>query len=274
MVLMTDPNSLWQNYLLDFLSAANYECFFPDLELVPMSLGDVLYESGDEVRYAYFPTTCIVSLVYVMESGAPAEIAVVGDDGMIGISLFMGGGAMPNRAVVRSAGYAYRLRAPLLMQEFSRFGGYCNGVLHDLLLRYTQALLTQIAQTAACNRHHFVDQQLCRWLLLSLDRLHSNELVTTHELIANMLGVRRESITEAAGKLQQAKLISCRRGHITVLDRPGLEARACECYQVIKTESDRLLPSPQPASLVSHIPLQKCGLVKSELLSLRPEQMR
>lgn len=271
MLLMTNANSFWQNHLLNSLSVAKCDRFFPHLELVEVSLGDVLYESGDEVRYAYFPTTCIVSLVYVMESGAPAEIAVVGDDGMIGVSLFMGGGTMPNRAVVRSAGYTYRLRAPILMQEFNRFGGYRNGALHDLLLKYTQTLLTQIAQTAACNRHHFVDQQLCRWLLLSLDRLHSNELVTTQELIANMLGVRREGITEAAGKLQQAKLINCRRGHITVLDRPGLEARACECYQVIKNESDRLLPAPHPESMVSHIPLPKKGLVKGEALTFRHE---
>ncbi|WP_333873012.1 Crp/Fnr family transcriptional regulator [Methylobacter sp.] len=271
---MTNPNSLWQNYLLNALSSAKYDRFFPHLELVAMPLGNVLYESGDEVRYAYFPTSCIVSLVYVMESGAPSEIAVVGDDGMIGVSLFMGGGTMPNRAVVRSAGYAYRLRAHLLMQEFNRFGGYRNGALHDMLLRYTQTLLTQIAQTAACNRHHFVDQQLCRWLLLSLDRLHSNELTTTQELIANMLGVRREGITEAAGKLQQAGLINCRRGHITVLDRPGLEKRACECYRVIKAESDRLFPPLQLASLTPHIPIQiqKSGLINNESLHIRHQR--
>ncbi|MGZ5028901.1 MAG: Crp/Fnr family transcriptional regulator [Methylobacter sp.] len=268
---MTHSNSLWQNHLLDSLSAAEYKRFFPHLELVAMSLGDVLYESGDEVRYAYFPTTCIVSLVYVMESGAPAEIAVVGDDGVIGVSLFMGGGTMPNRAVVRSPGYAYRLRAHQLMQEFNRFGGHRNGALHNLLLRYTQTLLTQIAQTAACNRHHFVDQQLCRWLLLSLDRLHSNELSTTQELIANMLGVRREGITEAAGKLQQAGLINCRRGHITVLDRSGLEERACECYQVIKTESDRLLQPPPQPSFTPHMPLQKTGSMRGEFFSSRHE---
>lgn len=260
---MTDPNSLWQNHLLNSLAVSKYKYFFPHLELIEMPLGDVLYESGDEVRYAYFPTTCIVSLVYVMESGAPAEIAVVGDDGMIGVPLFMGGGTMPNRAVVRSAGHAYRLRAHHLMQEFNRFGGARNGVLHDLLLRYTQTLLTQIAQTAACNRHHFVEQQLCRWLLLSLDRLHSNELVTTQELIANMLGVRREGITEAAGKLQQAKLINCRRGRIIVLDRQGLEDRACECYQVIKAEADRLLPSLQPSALTSHFSIQRSELAKT-----------
>jgi len=268
-LLMTDPNSPWQNHLLNSLTVSQYEHFFPHLELIEMPLGDVLYESGDEIRYAYFPTTCIVSLVYVMESGAPAEIAVVGDDGMIGVSLFMGGGTMPNRAIVRSAGQAYRLRAHLLMQEFNRFGGTRSGVLHDLLLRYTQTLLTQIAQTAACNRHHFVDQQLCRWLLLSLDRLHSNELVTTQELIANMLGVRREGITEAAGKLQQAKLINCRRGRITVLDRQGLEERACECYQVIKTEADRLLPHHQPPPLITPYRLQKYEFVKTHSSSFR-----
>ena len=235
---MTDPHSPRQNHLLDALPAAEYERLLPHLELVPMPLGDVLYESGGELRYAYFPTTCIVSLLYVMENGASAEIAVVGNEGIIGVALFMGGGTMPNRAVVQSAGYAYRLRAPLVQQEFSR-----NGPLLRLLLRYTQALITQMAQTAVCNRHHSVDQQLCRWLLLSLDRLSSNELTMTQELIANMLGVRREGVTEAAGKLQRAGLIDYSRGHITVLDRPGLEARVCECYQVVKTEFDRLLPS-------------------------------
>jgi len=264
---MTDPHNPWQNHLLGSLPIAEYEHLSPHLELVVMPLGGVLYEAGDEVRYAYFPTTCIVSLLYVMESGAPAEIAMIGNDGMIGVSLFMGGRTTPNRAVVRSAGYAYRLRAHLLIQEFSRFGGYRNGALHNLLLRYTQAMLTQIAQTAVCNRHHLVDQQLCRWLLLSLDRLPSNELILTQELIANMLGVRREGITEAAGKLQQAGLINCRRGHITVLDRSGLEARACECYHVVKTESDRLLPLH--AQLTSRIFLQKSGPVKSESLSSR-----
>lgn len=234
---MTDLQSPRQNHLLDALPAVVYERFSPHLELVQMPLGEVLYESGDELRYAYFPATCIVSLLYVMENGASAEIAVIGNEGIIGIALFMGGGTMPNRAVVQSAGFAYRLEAPRLMQEFNRYG-----VLHHLLLRYTQALFTQMAQTAVCNRHHSVDQQLCRWLLLSLDRLPTNELIMTQELIANMLGVRREGVTEAAGKLQRAGLIHYSRGHITVLDRPGLDARVCECYQVVKKEFDRLLP--------------------------------
>jgi CRP-like cAMP-binding protein len=211
-----------------------------------MPLGKVLYESGDELHHAYFPTTCIVSKLYVMENGASAEIAVIGNDGIIGVSLFMGGGTMPNRAVVQSEGYAYRLRAHLLIQQFDRSGGRRSGALHHLLLHYAQVLMTQMA---ACNRHHSVDHQLCRWLLLSLDRLASNELIMTQELIANMLGVRREGVTEAAGKLQKAGLIDYHRGHITVLDRPGLEARVCECYQVVKTESDRLLP---PRPVVTH----------------------
>jgi CRP-like cAMP-binding protein len=202
-----------------------------------MTLGAVLYESGNELRHVYFPTTSIVSLLYVMLDGASAEIAVVGNEGIIGVALFMGGETMPNRAVVQSAGYAYRLKGQLLKQEFNR-----SGELQHLLLRYTQALLTQMAQTAVCNRHHSLDQQLCRWLLLSLDRLPANELVMTQELIANMLGVRREGVTEAAGKLQKAGLIAYRRGHITVLDRAGLEARSCECYAVVKQEFDRLLP--------------------------------
>ncbi|WP_432742620.1 Crp/Fnr family transcriptional regulator [Methylobacter sp. G7] len=239
---MTVSHSPRQNYLLDTLLSDEYERLCPDLELIEMPLGEVIYESGDKLHHAYFPTTCIVSLLYVMENGASAEIAVVGNDGIIGVALFMGGGTMPNRAVVQSAGYAYRLRAPQLMLEFDRFGGRRYGTLHNLLLRYTQALITQMAQTAVCNRHHSVDQQLCRWLLLSIDRLTSNELTMTQELIANMLGVRREGVTEAAGKLQQARLIDYSRGHITVLDRPGLEARVCECYQVVRTEFDRLLP--------------------------------
>ncbi len=243
---MTDPHSPVQNYLLDALPVAEYERLLPHLELVQMPLGKVLYESGDELRHAYFPTTCIVSKLYVMENGSSAEIAVVGNDGIIGVALFMGGGTMPNRAVVRSAGYAYRLRAHLLMQEFDRSRGRRYGTLQSLLLRYTQALITQMAQMAVCNRHHSLDQQLCRWLLLSLDRLPSNELIMTQELIAGMLGVRREGVTEAAGKLQRAGLIVYSRGRITVLDRPGLEARVCECYQVVKTESNRLLPCHPP----------------------------
>jgi len=202
-----------------------------------MPLGEVLYEPGANLRYVYFPTSSIVSLLYVMEDGASAEIAIVGNEGILGISLFMGGESTPSRAVVQSAGQGFRLKAQLLKDEFGRFGPTMH-----LLLRYTQALITQMAQTAVCNRHHSVDQQLCRWLLLSLDRLQSNDLLMTQELIANMLGVRREGVTEAAGRLQRAGLIRYQRGAITVIDRPGLESRCCECYQVVKTEFDRLLP--------------------------------
>ena len=226
-----------QNHLLAALPSSDYQRLASHLELVPMKLGEVLYESGGQLRYVYFPTTSILSLLYVMEDGASAEIAIVGNEGILGISLFMGGESTPSRAVVQSAGHAFRLKAALLKNEFGRFGPTMH-----LLLRYTQALITQMAQTAVCNRHHSVDQQLCRWLLLSLDRLQTNELSMTQELIANMLGVRREGVTEAAGKLQNAGLISYQRGRITVLDRPGLEARSCECYQVVKTEFDRLLP--------------------------------
>jgi CRP-like cAMP-binding protein len=235
---MTTPENPHQNHLLGALPVAEYERLFLNLERVKMPLGKVIYESGGELRYVYFPSTCIISLLYVMENGASAEIAVVGNEGIVGIALFMGGGTMPNRAVVQSEGYAYRLRGTFVQQEFGR-----NGPLLRLLLRYTQALMTQMAQTAVCNRHHSVDQQLCRWLLLSLDRLSSNELVMTQELIANMLGVRREGVTEAAGNLQRAGLIHYSRGRITVINRPGLEARVCECYQVVKTEFDRLLPA-------------------------------
>ena len=236
---MTAParHSPHQNHLLDALPASDYDRLASHLELIPMRLGDVLYESGDELRYVYFPTTSIVSLLYVMEDGASAEIAIVGNEGILGISLFMGGDTTPSRAVVQSAGHGFRLKAELLKDEFGRFGPTMH-----LLLRYTQALITQMAQTAVCNRHHSVDQQLCRWLLLSLDRLASSELSMTQELIANMLGVRREGVTEAAGNLQEAGLIHYSRGRISVLDRPGLEARSCECYQVVKTEFDRLLP--------------------------------
>jgi CRP-like cAMP-binding protein len=207
------------------------------LEYIDMPLGQVLYESGCTLKHVYFPTTAIVSLLYVMENGASAEIAVVGHEGIVGISLFMGGESTPSRAVVQSAGKGYRMRAQTIKDEFNRSGP----VMH-LLLRYTQALITQMAQTAVCNRHHSLDQQLCRWLLLSLDRLQGNELVMTQELIANMLGVRREGVTEAALNLQRVGLISYARGHITVLDRPGLEQRTCECYAVVKKEYDRLLP--------------------------------
>lgn len=234
---MNSSHQPQQNHLFRALPADARDRVFPFLELVEMPLGRVLYESGDTLQHVYFPTDSIISLLYVMENGASAEIAVVGNEGMVGIALFMGGETTPNRAVVQSAGYAYRLKGALLKAEFNR-----SGALQHLLLRYTQALLTQMAQTAVCNRHHSVDQQLCRWLLLSLDRLSDNKLVMTQELIANMLGVRREGVTESAGKLQQAGLIEYSRGRITVLDRPGLEKSSCECYAVVKTEFDRLLP--------------------------------
>jgi CRP-like cAMP-binding protein len=226
-----------QNRLLAALPPADYRRLEPHLEPVAMRLGAVLYESGARLSHLYFPTTSIVSLLYVMADGASSETAAVGKEGIVGVPLFTGGGSMPNRGVVRNAGYGYRLKEHILKQEFNRFGA-----LHNMLLRYTQALLTQMAQTAVCNRHHSVSQQLCRWLLLSLDRLDSNELSMTQELIANMLGVRREGITEAAGKLQHSGIISYCRGHITVLNRPALEARVCECYQVLRQEFDRLLP--------------------------------
>lgn len=244
---MTDLDNSALNQLLNTLPGEEYQRLLPHLEPIEMPLGEVIYEPGGELRYVYFPITCIVSLLYVMENGSSAEIAVIGNDGMVGVALFMGGGSMPNRAVVQSSGRAYRLRAHQLMREFNQFGA----MLH-LLLRYTQSLITQMAQTAVCNRHHTVDQQLCRWLLLSLDRLPSNELNMTQELIANMLGVRREGVTEAAGKLQQAGLIQYSRGHITVLDRPGLETRVCECYHVVKAESDRLFPPPDAARFEAH----------------------
>ena len=232
-----DPKS---NHLLAALPAAEWARWLPQLERVKMPLGDVLYESGTLQTHIYFPTTAIVSLLYVMESGASAEIAVVGNEGVVGISLFMGGESTPSRAVVQSAGQGFRLKASVIKDEFNRSGP----VMH-VLLRYTQALITQMAQTAVCNRHHSLDQQLCRWLLLSMDRLHGNELVMTQELIANMLGVRREGVTEGALKLQKAGLIRYSRGHITVLDRKGLEERTCECYAVVKKEYDRLLPDLQ-----------------------------
>jgi CRP-like cAMP-binding protein len=239
---MPDPvQDPQQNHLLAAFSSAESERIFPLLELVPMPLGQVLYESGDVLRYVYFPTDCIISLLYVLADGASAEISVVGNEGMIGIALFMGGETTPSRAIVQSAGFAYRLVGQQLKDEFHR-----NGELQLLLLRYTQALITQMAQTAVCNRHHSVDQQLCRWLLLSLDRLTSNQLVMTQELIANMLGVRREGVTEAAGKLDKLGVIRYARGRITVLDRPKLEELCCECYAVVKKESDRLLPRAAP----------------------------
>ncbi len=235
---MKQPNSPLQNQLLAALPEANLQRWLPHLEPVELNLGQVLYESGAAMSFVYFPTNSIVSLLYVLEDGASAEIAVVGFEGLVGISIFMGGGSTPSRAVVQSAGSGYRLRADVIKAEFDHAGP----VMH-LLLRYTQALITQMAQTAVCNLHHSLDQQLCRWLLLSLDRLQSNQLVMTQELIANMLGVRREGVTEAALKLQKAGLISYARGRIDVLDRPGLESRTCECYEVVKKEYDRLLPA-------------------------------
>src|SRR5580704_13848623 len=230
----TQPN---QNHLLRALPPAESQRWFPLLETVDLPLGTVLYESGGTLSHVYFPTTAIVSLLYVMENGASAEIAVVGNEGIVGISLFMGGDSTSSRAVVQSAGLGLRLKAQIMKDDFNRAGP----VLH-LLLRYTQALITQMAQTAVCNRHHSLDQQLCRWLLLSLDRLQGSELVMTQELIANMLGVRREGVTEGALKLQQAGLIRYARGHITVLDRDGLQKRSCACSAVVKKEYDRLLP--------------------------------
>ncbi len=235
MAPIADPR---QNQLLAQLPEKDWEFWLPHLEVVELPLGRVLYESGSTLTHVYFPTSAIVSLLYVMQDGASAEIAVVGYEGIVGVSLFMGGESTPSRAVVQSAGFGFQLRASLLMEGFNMGGP----VLH-LLLRYTQALITQMAQTAVCNRHHTLDQQLCRWLLLSLDRLRSNELVMTQELIANMLGVRREGVTEAAGRLHRAGLISYQRGHISVLNRAGLELRACECYAVVKKEYDRLLPA-------------------------------
>ena len=224
------------NHLLAALTADERERIFPHLQFVEMPLGKVLYESGDTLRHVYFPTDCIVTLLYVLRDGASSELAVVGNEGLIGIALFMGGETTPNRAVVQSSGHAFRLNGQRIKDEFHR-----NGPLQELLLRYTQSLITQMAQTAVCNRHHSVDQQLARWLLLALDRSSSNELTMTQELIADMLGVRREGITEAAGKLQRLGVIRYSRGHITVLDRPGLEKLSCECYAVVKREADRLL---------------------------------
>lgn len=231
------PPAPEENHLLAALSAEVKSRLFPHLELVPLHLGHVLYESGDRLHHVYFPTDSIVSLLYMMEDGASAEISVVGNEGLVGVALFMGGESTPSRALVQSAGHAYRLPAQPFKDEFNR-----HGDLMGLLLRYTQALITQMSQTAVCNRHHSIDQQLCRWLLLSLDRLPDNRLSMTQELIANMLGVRREGVTHAAGKLQKAGVIAYRRGHITVLDRPELERLCCECYAVVKKETDRLLP--------------------------------
>jgi CRP-like cAMP-binding protein len=235
MAIPLDPK---QNQLLAVLPEAEWQRLSSQLEYVNLPLGKVLYEAGDVLSHVYFPSTAIVSLLYVMENGASAEIAVTGNEGIVGISLFMGGESTPSRAVVQSGGAAYRLKSQVIKQEVARAGP----VLH-VLLRYTQALITQMAQTAVCNRHHSLDQQLCRWLLLSLDRLQGEELEMTQELMANMLGVRREGVTEAAGKLQKAEVISYSRGRIKVLNRPRLEKLTCECYAVVKKEYDRLLPA-------------------------------
>jgi len=240
---MSSTHNPKQNHLLAALPAPDYARLLPDLEPIAMPLGWVVYESGGHIGYVYFPTTSIVSLLYVIESGASAEIAIAGNEGLVGISLFMGGESTPSRAVVQSAGEGYRVKASVLKKEFA-----LGGELQHLALRYTQALITQMAQTAVCNRHHTLDQQLCRWLLLSMDRLPGNELKMTQELIANMLGVRREGVTVAAGALQAAGLIHYSRGHITILDRAGLEQRVCECYAVVKKEFDRLLPYRLPRS--------------------------
>jgi CRP-like cAMP-binding protein len=230
---MHDPN---QNHLLAAMLETEYARLAPHLESIAMPLGDVLYESGDKLRYVFFPATSIISLHYVLEDGASSEIAGVGNEGMVGISLFMGGNSTSSRAVVQTSGHGYRLKSHILMEEFNRASAVMR-----LLLRYTQALITQMSQTAVCNRHHSVEQQLCRWLLLTLDRMPTNELTMTQELIANMLGVRREGVTEAAGRLQERGLIRYRRGHITVLDRAGLESNVCECYRVVRKEFTRLM---------------------------------
>jgi CRP-like cAMP-binding protein len=245
MAARNDPR---QNHLLAALPQSEFERLAPHLELVSLALGEVLYESGGRLNHVYFPTDSIVSLLYVMEDGSSAEIAVVGNEGILGISLFMGGETTPSRAVVQSEGSGYRLPAQLLKREFNR-----GGPMMLLLLRYTQALITQMSQTAVCNRHHSIDQQLSRWLLMSLDRLHSDELTMTQELIANMLGVRREGVTEAAGKLRDAGIIEYSRGHIKVLDRPKLEQHVCECYAVVKKEIDRLLSDTPPGKAFSSL---------------------
>jgi len=250
MTAMPIVHSPDQNHLLAALPSVDFKRLAAHLELVPLPLGQIVYEPGARMRHAFFPTTSIVSLHYVMESGASAETAGVGNEGIVGVSLFMGGDSTPSSAVVQTAGHAYRLESRLLKEEFSR-----GGLLQELLLRYTQALITQMTQTAACNRHHSIEQQLCRWLLLTLDRVSSRELIMTQELVASMLGVRRGGITEAAGNLQRAGVITLRRGHIAVVDRSGLETRACECYAVVKKELSRLLSNAwqrQDCSAGSH----------------------
>jgi len=239
---MSSPHGPQQNHLLAALPAKDYARLLPNLEFIPMPLGWAVYESGSELGYVYFPTTCIVSLLYVMENDSSAEIAIVGNEGLVGVSLFMGGETTPSRAVVQSSGYGFRLKANVLKSEFG-----LGGALQHLALCYTQALITQMSQTAVCNRHHTLDQQLCRWLLMSLDRLSGYELAMTQELIANMLGVRREGVTQAAQNLQKDGAIQYHRGHITVMDRAKLEKRVCECYAVVKREFDRLLPYEVPS---------------------------
>jgi CRP-like cAMP-binding protein len=252
---MSSPHSPSQNHLLAALPVAEFGRLSPHLELVPMPLGELLYQPGTLLKHVYFPTTSIVSLHYVMESGASAEIAGVGNEGVLGISLFMGGDTTPSSAVVQTGGHGYRLDGRRLKDEFNR-----AGMVQGLLLRYTQALITQMTQTAVCNRHHAIEQQLCRWLLSTLDRLPSSELIMTQELVASMLGVRREGITEAAGALQRAGVIRYRRGHIEVLERGGLETRACECYAVVHKELQRLLSdvryrqeAPAPRAQLSQV---------------------
>lgn len=242
------PHPPKNNHLLAELPAEIYARLAPHLEFMAMPLGAVLYESGGQLLHVYFPTTAIISLHYVMENGASAEIAGVGNEGVLGISIFMGGNTTPSQATVQTGGHGYRLKIALMMEEFDR-----AGAMMKLMLRYTQALMTQMSQTAVCNRHHTIEQQLCRWLLLTLDRLPSNELTMTQELIASMLGVRREGITETAGNLQRAGLISYRRGHITVLNRTGIEAHVCECYQVVKNEFQRLLGAAQTTAPVVYL---------------------
>jgi CRP-like cAMP-binding protein len=262
---MSSPHSPNQNHLLAALPTAEFDRLAAHLELVPMLLGAMLYEPGRQLQHAYFPTTAIVSLHYVMASGASTETAGVGNEGVVGISLFMGGDTTPSSAVVQTAGHAYRLERRVLLQEFNH-----AGLTQRLLLRYTQALMTQMSQTAACNRHHSVEQQLSRWLLLTLDRAPAGELVMTQELVASMLGVRRESVTEAAGKLQHAGLIRNRRGHIAVLDRGGLETHACECYVVVKKELGRLLSDVQYRQGIELVPVRHKPFEAGRTININP----